>query len=127
MISKTSDCCPDCQGKYKPQKSHSGGFLTGALLGAAAVFFFGTKKGKKMAQKMHRQGSKSLKELEKMLSDIEIKGKEFAQEAKVVTQQLEAKAKSTKKVFNEQAKKKLTHIKKLQQKGRDAAARYFKN
>jgi len=128
MMNKKPDCCPNCEGKCKPKKSgHSGGFLTGALLGAAAVFFFGTKKGKKMAKTMHKQGTKSFKELEGLLAEIETKGQEFAKQAKVTTKSLEKKAKSTKKVVNKEAKKKLTHIKKLQQKGRSAAARYFKN
>ncbi len=101
------------------------GFVMGALVGSAAVFFFGTKKGKKTAKLMSQTGSKTLKDLEKLAHEIEEKGETFAKKAKVVTKKLEKQTKSNKKKVTVTAKKKLTHIKKLQNRGRAAAARYF--
>lgn len=112
----------------EPEKSGGGyfsGFMMGALIGAAAVFFFGTKKGKKVAKLMQSEGISGLKDLKKLAAEIETKGETFAEEAKKVTQELEKKAKSGKKELTSQAKKQLSYIKKLQAKGRAAAAHYF--
>lgn len=112
-----------------PNRQHGGGymsgFMMGAMIGAAAVFFLGTKKGKHVAKVIRKKGNKSFKDLEELLQEIEDKGEVFAKKAKVVTQKLEKQAQSTSKDINKIAKKKLSHIKKLQEKGRAAAARYF--
>jgi len=105
---------------------YTSGFVMGALMGAAAVFFFGTKEGKRMARVLGKKGGKTFKDLEKLVDEIEKRGEKFAQEAKVVTKKLEKQARSGKKAATKSAKKKLSHIKKLQEKGRAAAARYFK-
>jgi len=102
------------------------GFTMGALIGAAAVFFLGTKEGKRFAKTMGKKGGRTLKDLEKLVAEIEKKGEVFAKKSKVVTKKLERQAKSTQKEVTKVAKKKLSHIKKLQNKGRLAAARYFK-
>lgn len=105
---------------------YMGGFVMGAFIGAAAVFFLGTKKGKRLAKVMHKQGGKTLKDLESLVTEIEVKGEKFAQDAQVITKKLEKRAKSTQKEVTKTAKKQLGHIKQLQEKGRAAATRYFK-
>jgi len=74
------------------REHHGGGYMSGlmmgAIMGAAAVFFLGTKEGKRMAKVMHKKGGKTLKDLEKLVDDIEVKGEKFAQEAKVVTKKI---------------------------------------
>lgn len=102
------------------------GFVMGALVGAAFVFFSGTKRGKRMAKVMRQKGGQTLKDLEGLVKEIEEKGSTFTQKAKVATTELKKQAKSKQKQVATVAKKQLTHIKKLQQKGRAAAARYFK-
>lgn len=114
-----------------PEAEKSGGgyfsgFMMGALIGAAAVFFFGTKKGKRVATLMQQEGVGGLKDLKKLAAEIEVKGETFAKEAQKVTKELEKKAQSGKKELTSKARKQLSYIKKLQAKGRAAAAHYFK-
>lgn len=111
--------------KPRHRRGYMSGFFAGAFLGAAAVFFLGTKKGKRLAKTMRKEGGKTFKDLESLLGEIEVKSEKFAQGAKVVTKKLEKQAQSTKKEVTKTAQKKLTHIKKLQDKGRAAASRYF--
>lgn len=83
----------------EPDKKSSGytsGFMVGAALGAAAMFFLGTKKGKRLAKQMHQHGGKTVKDLEGIVKHIESKSEAAA-----------------------------SHIQKLQEKGRLAAERYF--
>lgn len=72
------------------------GFAIGAALGAAAMFFLGTKKGRRLAKQLHHQGDKTVKDLEGVVKDIKTKS-EVA----------------------------VSHIQRLQAKGRATAAKYF--
>ena len=91
----------------KKSPGYLSGFAIGAAFGAAAMFFLGTKKGRKLAKQMHKQGSATTKDLKTIVKDIETKA---------------AKAKEE---VTEVAKEKLNHIQKLQAKGRAAAEKYF--
>ncbi len=101
------------------------GFLLGLAAGAAAVFFLGTKRGRHIAKEVGRQSQKSLEDLEELAKDIEVKGEQFVGKAKIVTQELQAKAKSASTDVAAAAKEQLTRIQKLQAKGKAAAERYF--
>lgn len=111
--------------------SNKGGYLSGlvmgAMLGAAAVFFLGTKKGRKLAQVMQEKGTQGLEDLEGIAAEIEQKGSQFAHKAIKATHDLEVKAKTTKKAVAKVAKRELTHLQKLQARGRAAADRYFQS
>ena len=73
-----------------------GGFAIGAALGAAAMFFLGTKKGRRIAKKFHQQGDQTVKDLERVVKNVKTKSEIAA-----------------------------THIQRLQAKGRQAAEKYF--
>ena len=88
-------------------KSHGGGYfsglIAGAILGAAAVFLWGTKKGRHLTKVIQDKGGDAFNELE----------------------DLAHQAKSTEKKVVKIAQKQLTHLQKLGAKGRSAASRYF--
>ena len=91
----------------KKSPGYMSGFAIGAALGAAAMFFLGTKKGRKLAKQIHKHGNATTKDLKTIVKDIE------------------TKAAIAKKEVNKVAKEQLNHIQTLQAKGRQAAEKYF--
>lgn len=59
----------------------SNGLLVGAILGAAAVFFFGTKKGQKFFKTIREEGLEGFSELEALFNDED--EEEFVEEKKI--------------------------------------------
>ena len=98
------------------------GVILGGLLGAALVFLYGTKEGKKIKEELVKKGKEVIDDLPEIVSDLEKQGEEFAQKTEEVKKKLEEKAKE----FSSEAKKKigssLSHIEEAQQRGREAAA-----
>ncbi len=109
----------------KKSPGYMSGFAIGAALGAAAMFFLGTKKGRKLAKTMQQKSGKTVKELEGIVKDIETKSETFAQKAQVVAKKLGTQTKSAQKTVTKVAKEQLDHIQTLQAKGRAAAEKYF--
>lgn len=89
----------------KKAPGYMSGFAIGAALGAAAMFFLGTKKGRKLAKHLNKQGGRTVKDLEGIVKDIETK----ASDVRGI------------------AKEQLSHIQRLQAKGRATAAKYFQD
>jgi len=81
------------------------GLLTGVLVGAAAVFLTSTKRGRILSRQVRKQGKKSFKELEQLVTEIEAKGEELAEKVEDI--------------------KESTYIQQLQEKGRAVAGKFF--
>lgn len=81
------------------------GLITGVLVGAAAVFLTATKRGRILSKKMRQQSGKTLRELEKAVTEIE--AKEFSE-------------------GESDGEKRLNYIEQLQEKGREVAQQFFK-
>jgi len=92
------------------------GLLTGVLVGAAAVFLTSTKRGRILSKQVRKQGKKSFKELEQLVTEIEAKGEELAEKAQVAKDQLAEKVEDIKE---------LNYIQQLQEKGRVVAGKFF--
>ena len=111
------------------------GFFIGGLVGAAIIFFMGTKEGKKAKILLERKGKDILDDLEGEIEDLEQKGKELAKRGEVVKEQVIEKLEDTSDEFTESATKKLdsalAHIEEIQEHGRETTAsirkRLFKN
>lgn len=104
------------------------GLFIGGLLGAATIFFIGTKEGKK-AGKLIKD------ELEDKVEELEQKGKELLKQGEEIKEQVIEKLEDTKEELTETATKKLdsalAHIEELQEHGLDTTTslrkRLFKN
>lgn len=84
--------------KSKKSPGYMSGFAIGAALGAAAMFFLGTKKGRRLAKQLHQKSGRTVKDLEGVVKDIKTKSEIAA-----------------------------SHIQKLQARGRATAAKYFQD
>ena len=94
----------------RPREAGGGyinGLITGAMVGAAAVFLSSTKYGRRLSKKMRLSGKTTFAELEKLVD--EIKQKEMGGGEKAKTD-----------------KKDLSYIEQLQEKGRAVAQNFFK-
>ncbi len=98
----------------------SSGLMWGIMLGAAGMFLFGTKKGRKIKKVLTEEGGKLLDELEEAYEETET-GKKIKKKVIKTKKKIDAKTQDAKK-----AAKDLTHITKLQKRGRSAAQRFFK-
>lgn len=111
------------------------GFFIGGLLGAATIFFIGTKEGKKAAKLLQHKGEEVLDELEDQVEDLEQKGKELARQGEAVKEQVLEKLEDKSEELTESATKKLdsalAHIEELQEHSLDTTTtlrkRLFKN
>jgi gas vesicle protein len=103
---------------HKKESSFASGLFWGAALGAAGIFLFATKKGKKLRNHLKKHGNKILEELEEIYEEAEekVEAKKLPQpEKKSAAKKKTAKAKT----------QDLNHIKKLQERGRKAASNFF--
>jgi len=111
------------------------GLFIGGLLGAATIFFIGTKEGKKAGKFLKQKGEEVIGELEDQVEELEQKGKELVKQGEVVKEQVMEKLEDKSEELSETATKKLdsalAHIEELQEHGRDTTAsirkRLFKN
>lgn len=103
------------------QRKESGfaqGLFWGAALAASGMFLFATKRGKKLRDYLKKHGSLILEELEEIYEEKE--------GVKAETQKLPKSKKTESKDKETKAKKlDLSHIQKLQERGREAAGRFF--
>lgn len=98
------------------------GILLGGLLGAALVFLYGTKEGKKIKDELIKKGREVIDDLPDVVRDLEKQGEEFAQKAEEVKDKLEEKAREFSSEAKEKIDSSLSHIEEAQKRGREAAA-----
>jgi len=108
------------------------GLVLGAILGAGLYYYLtATEKGKKVGQQVKQKalekGEEALDGLNELVGDIEQKGEEFRKKAQKVQARLEKKAKTMQTKADSEVKEQLTHIKKLQERGRQAAKFFTRN
>lgn len=111
------------------------GFFIGGLLGAATIFFVGTKEGKKAAKMLRSKGEEVMGELEDQVEELEQKGKELVKQGEDIKEQVMEKLEDKSEELSETATKKLdsalAHIEELQEQGLGTTTslrkRLFKN
>ncbi len=111
------------------------GFFIGGLVGAATIFFIGTKEGKKAGLMLRKKGEDVLSELEDQVEELEKKGKDLVKQGEAVKEQVMEKLEDKSEELSESATKKLdsalAHIEELQEHGLDTTSslrkRLFKN
>jgi gas vesicle protein len=102
------------------------GLLTGAILGAVAVWFLdSTKKGEEIKEQIKEKGEETLGSLKNLVENLEEKGEEFKKQVNKVKQNLEEKAKDVRKEVVEEAKESLAKVEELEEKGHRAAQKFF--
>lgn len=107
----------DSPREYKrKESSFTSGLFWGAALGTAGMFLFGTKRGRKVKDYLRQHGHKVLEELEEIYEETE--GERKPAKELPQPQKKTADKKGTKK-------QDVSHIKKLQLRGREAAGRFF--
>lgn len=103
---------------HSKESSFASGLFWGAALGAAGMFLFATKKGKKLRNYFKKYGHQILEDLEEIYEETEDKIR--AEKLLEVAKQPSAKKKEIKPESQN-----LSHIEKLQERGRKAAGRFF--
>jgi gas vesicle protein len=113
------------------QPNFLNGFFWGTLVGGISIFLFGTESGKRLKKFLNEHGEQILDELEKTYGKVNKQqnilkkltvAKPIRKSSKTDTKKPE-KQESTKLL--ESTKQDLSHIQKLQERGRTAAQRFF--
>jgi gas vesicle protein len=103
---------------HKSESNFASGLLWGVIIGAIGMFFFATKKGKKLKNYLSEHGEKIFEELEELYEEKEV--------GKKIKKLVEPQTKANKiKEKQDDATEDLTHIAKLQERGRKAARNFF--
>lgn len=88
--------------KRKPHgSSFFNGLALGVVIGAAAFFLFGTKKGRKVKKRFLEKGSSFLKELEKAEEELKEKKEEIKKQTSKIKEKLAAKKQKLEKKVEE--------------------------
>lgn len=104
------------------------GLLFGALITGGLIYFLtSTKKGKEIKKQLREKGEDALDHLADLINEVEEKGKQFKDKAKAVQTELEEKASSLKQEVVKEAKKGLSQIDQLQERGRQAVKFFTRN
>lgn len=91
-------------------------------MGVGAYYFLtSTEEGKKVKEKLKKQGENALDNLGEIVEELEEKGGEFKEKAKELQVELEEKSKSVGGEIKEEVEEKLTEIEDLRERGRKAA------
>jgi len=102
------------------------GLVTGAIIGAMAVWFLNqTEKGKEIKKEIKEKGSDVLGNLNDLVQDLEEKGEEFKKKVLQVKEEFEEKAKDFRQDIIEEGKVGLERIEELEEKGHKAAQKFF--
>lgn len=107
------------QHNHRNESNFVSGLFWGAALGTAAMFLFGTKKGRKFKKYLTEHGHNILEELEEIYEETE-GGKKVVKKLKEASKKSKAKSKEI-----DSATKDINHIAKLQERGRKAARKFF--
>lgn len=114
-----SDMKKDTSREYHRKESNfTSGLFWGAALGAAGMFLFATKNGKKLRDYLKENGQYVLEELEEIYEEID--GKEKVKKLPQPKKKPAVKKKEVKTKTQD-----LSHINKLQERGRKAAGNFF--
>ncbi len=102
------------------------GLMIGGLIGAAAMFLFGTKKGEEVREDLRKKGEDILENLDGILKQLEEKSREVKKQAEKVKEQIAQKAGEVKENLSEEMTEKLddtlAKIENLQDRGREVTA-----
>lgn len=102
------------------------GLVTGALVGAVAVWFLNqTEKGQEIKKEIKEKGSDVLGNLNDLVQDLEEKGEDFKKKVVQVKKEFEEKAKDFRQDIIEEGKVGLERIEELEEKGHKAAQKFF--
>ena len=102
------------------------GLVTGAILGAVAIWFLNqTEKGKEIKKEIKEKGGDALGNLNNLVQDLEEKGQEFKKKVLQVKEEFEEKAKDFRQDIIEEGKIGLQKIEELEEKGHKAAQKFF--
>jgi len=102
------------------------GLVTGAIIGAVAVWFLNqTEKGKEIKKEIKEKGNDVLGNLNDLVQDLEEKGQEFKKKVLQVKEEFEEKAKDFRQDVIEEGKIGLERIEELEEKGHKAAQKFF--
>lgn len=99
------------------ESGFASGLLWGTILGAAGMLLFATKKGKKIRKYLSENGDKILKEVEEIYEEQEVEKK--------IKSLVGSKSKKKQKLNKDDGTQDLTHIAKIQERGRSAAQHFF--
>ena len=110
------------------------GFFVGGLAGAFIIFVLGTKKGKKLAEKLIEEVEEHEEGLEQKVSKLQKKGEAFFKEAESVKERISEEIDTKKQIVSDTLVSKmdeaLTKIEDIQRKGvgltEEVHHRYFK-
>ncbi len=102
------------------------GLLTGAVLGAFAVWFLNqTDKGKEIKKQIKGKSDDVLENLNDLIQDWEEKGQEFKKKLAEVKEEFEEKAKDFRQDVVEEGEIGLKRVEELEEKGHKAAQKFF--
>jgi len=102
------------------------GLVTGAILGAVAVWFLNqTEKGEEIKEEIKEKSGDVLENLSDLVQDLEKKGQEFKKKVLEVKEEFEEKAKDFRQEVIEEGKIGLQKIEELEEKGHRAAQKFF--
>ncbi len=102
------------------------GLMTGAILGAVAVWFLNqTEKGKEIKKEIKEKGNDVLENLDDLVQNLEEKGEEFKKKVVQVKKEFEEKAKDFRQDIIEEGKVGLERIEELEEKGHKVAQKFF--
>ena len=110
----------------------SGSFLRGLIFGAltgAGIYYFltSTEEGKKIKEKIEKQGKDAFGGLAEVVEELEEKGEFFKKKTGKIRDELEKKVRILKGEEAEEAKSQLSQIEKLRERGREAARLFTRN
>ena len=104
------------------------GFLLGALSGAGLFYFLtSTGEGKRVKEKIKKQGKDILVSLAEIISQLEKKGEEFKKKAIKLQQELEEETRRVSGKIADGVKKEISQIGKLRQRSRKAVKFFTRN
>lgn len=104
------------------------GLVLGAIVGAGLYYFLtSTEEGKRVKTQFQEKSKETLDDLGELMAEIEEKGEEFKEKAKLVQLQFEEKVKGAQTQVATEVKEKLAHIKELRQRGRQAVQFFTHN
>lgn len=104
------------------------GLIFGTLAGAGIYYFLtSTEEGKKVKDKIKKQGKDAFGGLVEIVEELEEKGKIFKEKTEEIQKKLEKKAEALRGEKAEEAESQLSQIEKLRERGRKATKLFTRN
>lgn len=104
------------------------GLIFGAVLGAGLYYYLTvTEEGKKVQKKLKEKSQDVVDNLTDLVEEVEERGEEFKKKANKIQLELEEKAEGVKTEVSKEAKKGLSTIEELRERGRRAAKAFTRN